>query len=199
MVQQWGNEAVHVPLLPRNCSFTFATGPDFVLHGALGHSYNHWLFSRLLEEVFPPAWSWEYLPPVQKSYGCHEKPSGKERLRETLRNLMLRLPCPRLKGMGDFVHSRGGHAQSRLKASHKVEDTELGQLSAQFESGGDGIAAVGYDRNGGTSYGKYQVSSRAGSLKDFLTFLDTEAPDLSRRLRSSGPGNTGSRRGAMAQ
>jgi len=105
----------------------------------------------------------------------------------------------RLKGLslGDFVHSRGGHAQSRLKASHKVEDTELGQLSAQFESGGDGIAAVGYDRNGGTSYGKYQVSSRAGSLKDFLTFLDTEAPDISRRLRSSGPGNTGSRRGAM--
>lgn len=104
----------------------------------------------------------------------------------------------RLKGLslGDFVHSRG-HAQSRLKSSHKVEDAELGQLSAQFESGSDGVAAVGYDRNGGTSYGKYQVSSRAGSLKDFLDFLDTEAPELSRRLRSSGPGNTGSRRGAM--
>ena len=82
-----------MPLLPRNCSFTFATGPDFVLHGALGHSYNHWLFSRLLEEVFPPAWSWEYLPAVEKSYGCREKLSGKERLRETLRNMHV-FPLP---------------------------------------------------------------------------------------------------------
>ena len=108
----------------------------------------------------------------------------------------------RLKGlsMGDFVHSRGqaqAQTQPRTKPAHRVEDSELGQLSAQFESGSDGVAAVGYDRNGGTSYGKYQVSSRAGSLKDFLDFLDTEAPDLSKRLRSSGPGNTGSRRGAM--
>ena len=104
----------------------------------------------------------------------------------------------RMKGlsMGDFVHSRPP-VQSRTKPAHKVEDVELGQLSARFESGSDGIAAVGYDRVGGTSYGKYQVSSRAGSLKDFLDFLDTEAPDLSRRLRSSGPGNTGSRKGAM--
>ena len=74
---------------------------------------------------------------------------------------------------------------------------ELGKLSAQFESGRDGIAAIGYDRNGGTSYGKYQVSSRAGSLNDFLAFLDGEAPDISKRLRSAGPGNTGSRKGAM--
>ena len=104
----------------------------------------------------------------------------------------------RMKGlsMGDFVHSRPP-VQSRTKPAHKVEDVELGQLSARFESGSDGIAAVGYDRVGGTSYGKYQVSSRAGSLKDFLDFLDTEAPELSRRLRASGPGNTGSRKGAM--
>ena len=106
----------------------------------------------------------------------------------------------RIKGlsMGDFVHSRTQpQAQARTKASHKIEDMELGQLSARFESGSDGIAAVGYDRNGGTSYGKYQVSSRAGSLGDFLDFLDTEAPELSKRLRSAGPGNTGSRKGAM--
>lgn len=104
----------------------------------------------------------------------------------------------RMKGlnMGDFVHSRPP-VQSRTKPAHKVEEVELGQLCAKFESGSDGIAAVGYDRVGGTSYGKYQVSSRAGSLKDFLDFLDTEAPDLSSRLRASGPGNTGNRKGAM--
>ena len=101
----------------------------------------------------------------------------------------------------DFVHTRSqGQGQGKARqARHKTsaEDLEMGKLSAQFESGRDGIAAVGYDRNGGTSYGKYQVSSRAGSLGDFLDFLDTEAPELSKRLRSSGPGNTGSRKGAM--
>ena len=104
----------------------------------------------------------------------------------------------RIKGlsMGDFVHSRPP-VQSRTKPSHKVEEVEVGQLCAKFKPGSDGIAAVGYDRVGGTSYGKYQVSSRAGSLKDFLDFLDTEAPELSSRLRASGPGNTGSRKGAM--
>ena len=98
-------------------------------------------------------------------------------------------------GLGDLVRSGGG--ASRRKAAAKAEEAELGQLSARFESGGDGVAAVGYDRNGGTSYGKYQVSSRAGSLGDFLDFLDSAAPDLAQRLRAAGPGNTGSRKGAM--
>jgi len=101
--------------------------------------------------------------------------------------------------VSDFVHSRPQGQGKARQARHKTsaEDLEMGKLSAQFESGRDGIAAVGYDRNGGTSYGKYQVSSRAGSLGDFLDFLDSEAPELSKRLRSAGPGNTGSRKGAM--
>lgn len=73
----------------------------------------------------------------------------------------------------------------------------VGQLSARFESGSEGIAAIGYDRNGGTSYGKYQIASRVGSMKQFLGFLDNEAPELAQRLREAGPANTGSRRGAM--
>jgi len=134
MVELWGNEPVHVPLLPRNCSFTFATGPDFVLHGALGHSYNHWLFSRLLEEVFPPAWSWEYLPPVQKAYGRHEKPSGKERLRETLRNLMLRLPCPRLKGMNALQTLRFS-----LALLHRSHGPDMARPQASYGSAATGV------------------------------------------------------------
>ncbi|CAK7016291.1 MAG: hypothetical protein DESF_00658 [Desulfovibrio sp.] len=102
---------------------------------------------------------------------------------------------------GDFVHSRPqAPAQGKARQKRRQPDAaemELGKLSAQFESGRDGIAAVGYDRNGGTSYGKYQVSSRAGSLNDFLEFLDGEAPDISKKLRAAGPGNTGSRKGAM--
>ena len=74
---------------------------------------------------------------------------------------------------------------------------EIGSLSARFESGKAGISAIGYDSKGGTSYGKYQIASRVGSMDAFLSFLDSEAPDIARRLRSSGPANTGSRQGAM--
>lgn len=76
---------------------------------------------------------------------------------------------------------------------------DIGGLSAQFESGSDGIAAIGYDRTGGTSYGKYQIASRVGSMTAFLNFLDEEAPDIAERLRSAGPANTGSRKGAMPE
>ena len=73
----------------------------------------------------------------------------------------------------------------------------IGKLAAQFESGRDGVAAIGYDRVGGTSYGKYQIASRVGSMDNFLKFLDTAAPDMSKQLRSAGPANTGNRQGAM--
>lgn len=103
--------------------------------------------------------------------------------------------------MGDFIHTRTGktgtHNPVRAQNGARTESPGLGQLSARFESGGDGVAAVGYDRNGGTSYGKYQIASRVGSMKNFLEFLDGAAPELSQRLRKGGPANTGSRRGGM--
>lgn len=103
--------------------------------------------------------------------------------------------------MGDFIRTRAGKAgapaAARAKSGAQADVPGLGQLSARFESGGDGVAAVGYDRNGGTSYGKYQIASRVGSMKNFLEFLDGAAPELSQRLRKSGPANTGSRRGGM--
>ncbi|MEF2146413.1 MAG: hypothetical protein V3573_13290 [Desulfovibrionaceae bacterium] len=72
-----------------------------------------------------------------------------------------------------------------------------GALSAQFESGEKGVEAIGYDRVGGTSYGKFQIASRTGTMDRFLKFLDSAAPEWSERLRASGPANTGSRRGSM--
>lgn len=73
----------------------------------------------------------------------------------------------------------------------------LGGLCARFESGGRGSAAIGYDTHGGTSYGKYQVSSRQGSFDDFVRYLDKHAPDIARKLKSAGPANTGGRTGDM--
>lgn len=76
---------------------------------------------------------------------------------------------------------------------------DLGGLSAQFESGEDGIAAIGYDRHGGTSYGKYQISSRAGTMDRFLDFARQAAPDIASRLEAAGPANTGGKTGEMPQ
>ncbi len=82
---------------------------------------------------------------------------------------------------------------------HDVEGPELGKLSSKFESGRDGIAAIGYDRVGGTSYGKYQIASRVGSMDKFLNFLDSAAPDMADKLRDAGPANTGGRKGGMPE
>ena len=100
MIALWGGLPLRVPLLPANCSFSFATGHDFTLYGALGTAFNHWLLSRLLEAVWPGAWQKEILPPVSERHG-HDKESRrvKERLRQGARRLVLSLPSPPLKGM----------------------------------------------------------------------------------------------------
>jgi hypothetical protein len=93
--------------------------------------------------------------------------------------------------------SKGAAAKGQSARHAENGDDGLGSLAAQFESGKDGIAAIGYDRVGGTSYGKYQIASRVGSMNGFLSFLDAQAPDIAKRLRAAGPANTGSRRGKM--
>ncbi len=86
--------------------------------------------------------------------------------------------------------------QTTGKAEESVAQ-ELGKLAAQFESGKEGISAIGYDRRGGTSYGKYQIASRPGSMDNFISYLKTEAPDIAKQLEAAGPANTGSRSGRM--
>lgn len=90
-------------------------------------------------------------------------------------------------------------ALEALRQKTGVEvDTNIGRLAAQFESGAKSIAAIGYDRHGGTSYGKYQISSRAGTMRKFLDYCKTEAPDIAERLETCGGSmNTGGRRGKM--
>ena len=74
---------------------------------------------------------------------------------------------------------------------------EIGALSAHFESGEKGPGVVGYDYNGGTSYGTYQISSRAGTMKLFIDYLSERAPDIAGKLQAAGPANTGSQSGRM--
>ena len=73
----------------------------------------------------------------------------------------------------------------------------IGQLSATFESGSAGVGAIGYDKNGGTSYGTYQIASKPGTMKEFIEFLKDRKPEWAEALKAAGPANTGSTRGRM--
>lgn len=89
--------------------------------------------------------------------------------------------------------------KNREKNSIDESSASIGQLSALFESGSAGIAAIGYDRTGGTSYGKYQIASKTGTMNEFISFLEKEAPDIAERLKNAGPADTGSRNGKMPE
>ncbi len=95
------------------------------------------------------------------------------------------------------VHKVFGQGDKSLTRNASAVGGGLGALSAMFESGEKGAAAIGYDRAGGTSYGKYQIASRVGTMSRFLSYLDSRAPDLATRLRRAGPANTGSTQGRM--
>ena len=66
-----------------------------------------------------------------------------------------------------------------------------------MESGVQGIDTIGYDRKGGTSYGTYQISSKAGTMARFIQYLKEQEPGWAERLMKSGPANTGSAGGRM--
>lgn len=67
----------------------------------------------------------------------------------------------------------------------------LGALSAYYESGRRGSSAVGFDSTGGTSYGKYQIASRTGTMDQFMRFLKTKDPEVFERLQAAGPADSG--------
>lgn len=100
---------------------------------------------------------------------------------------------PRQRGAG----APEAPAAGQVPAPAAPDIPAPGALSARFESGDGGVSAIGYDRVGGTSYGKYQIASRPGTMDRFLTYLDTNAPEWADRLRQAGPANTGSKTGDM--
>lgn len=113
------------------------------------------------------------------------------------RSLTSAVQLARIRGLADRGDLDGA---SRLLAG-SVPGAE-GDFSARYESGTEGSAAIGYDKTGGTSYGKWQLSSKQGSLEGFLRYLDAQggaAAATAARLRAAGPADTGSRQGAMPE
>lgn len=87
--------------------------------------------------------------------------------------------------------------QEQKQTAETAGSSSLGNLAEKFESAKKGSQVIGYDRNGGTSYGTYQLSSKAGTFDNFLAFLDKEEPEWAKTLRKAGKANTGSRSGAV--
>lgn len=81
--------------------------------------------------------------------------------------------------------------KERAFRSVNIDNNELGQLSAKFESGSKGSEAIGWDTRGGTSYGKYQIASKTGTMDEFLNYAKKENPEVYERLIAAGPSDGG--------
>lgn len=72
-------------------------------------------------------------------------------------------------------------------ASSTAIGTGLGAIAEKYETAGRGSGTVGWDKVGGTSYGKKQISSKAGAMTDYLKFLEkTGKGDVAKQLREAG-------------
>ncbi len=58
-----------------------------------------------------------------------------------------------------------------------VPETPLGMLSGAFESPTEGLAAIGWDARGGTSYGRFQLSSKNEVVTKFVKSLEAKKDD----------------------
>lgn len=95
------------------------------------------------------------------------------------------------------VTKQTSEPQSQTNTPGSSGANSIGNLAGKFESATEGSQAIGYDRNGGTSYGTYQLSSKTGTFDNFLTFLEKEEPEWAKTLKNAGNANTGSRFGAV--
>lgn len=100
MIETWKDLELSVTLLPENIEFNFKNEQDFLRRGALGHIFNHWLFSRLLESDWPENWQKVYEDTKEQNYsetGINLKNSFS--IKDICRKISLMLLFPKLKGM----------------------------------------------------------------------------------------------------
>lgn len=98
-----------------------------------------------------------------------------------------------LHGLASIMRHEQANAGKRVGGKQSA----IGDLSSSFESGTQGVNAIGYDRNGGTSYGTYQIASKPGTMKGFIEFLRGQEPAWAEKLKAAGPADTGSTKGRM--
>jgi len=90
-------------------------------------------------------------------------------------------------GTAGATNQPGATAVSGGGGSSAAIGTGLGAIAEKYETGGRGSGTVGWDKVGGTSYGKKQISSKTGAMTDYLKFLDkTGKGDVAKQLREAG-------------
>lgn len=99
-----------------------------------------------------------------------------------------------------FPAAANGNGVADVKASGAAApgDGSLGSLSAKYESGSRGSMAIGWDSTGGTSYGKYQIASRTGTMTRFVKWVSTQGENgaaVAQALTQAGALDTGSKNG----
>ena len=74
----------------------------------------------------------------------------------------------------DQASAKSGAKQQGELMGEKARHQDFGSISAAFESGSKGVGTVstGKGDNGGVSYGKHQLSSKAGTMTAFLRSED---------------------------
>jgi hypothetical protein len=82
------------------------------------------------------------------------------------------------------------------KSSSYVTDSDetLGSLSARYESNGN-PCAIGRDSTGGYSWGKYQIATKVGTFRSFMSYLAKNYSEFFKKLQAGG-GNTGATAGS---
>lgn len=81
--------------------------------------------------------------------------------------------------------SIGGLGNRYMPPSSAEFTGEFGQLSSKYESRGD-PTAIGFDRKGGHSYGKYQIATRTGTFDSYMEHLKKNNPETYELLSSVG-------------
>ena len=82
---------------------------------------------------------------------------------------------------------------SNFDAAAYAADPTLGGLSAKYESNGN-PKIIGRDSTGGYSYGEYQIATKVGTFKNYMSFLQTNHPDTYNELQAAG-GDSAARAG----
>lgn len=97
MIESWRNESIKLKLLAENINFNFANEQDFMLRGVLNIKFNHWLFSRIFENMVPQNWQVELDKDANDSENIQTQNSFN--VRAALKNFLLSLPFPKIKGI----------------------------------------------------------------------------------------------------
>ena len=103
-----------------------------------------------------------------------------------------------------FGSTAGGAATGNPQATQRGQNygapqvpmaSGFGSIAEKYETGGKGSSTVGWDSTGGTSYGKYQIASKVGSMDAYIKHLAQTNPEAAAQLQAAGPSDTGSTSG----